>query len=83
MGVFVYPKNMCGRSVILFSSITLVFYKTEDSNLLCCIEELLTRPVMSNLCFVITRKSPRRAFESIVVPRATSTSVQPCITYAF
>ena len=42
MGVFVYPKNVCGRSakyLILFSSITLVFYQTEDSNLLCWTEE--------------------------------------------
>ena len=83
MGVFVYPKTMCGGALNIFSSITLVFYQIEDSNLLCWTEELLTKPMMSKLCFVITRKSPRRAFESIVVPWATPTSVQPCITYAF
>ena len=33
--------------------------------------------------FVITRKSPRRVFESIVVPQATPTSVKPCITYMY
>ena len=70
-------------TLITCSFITLTFYKTQDSNLFCCKEELLSKPLMLNLCFVISRKRVRRVLENLVLPRATPTSILTCITYAF
>ena len=77
MGVFVVNNNY---SLIFFQ---LIFYNTEKSNLLCWKKQLLRKPMMSNLCFTISRKRPRRALESIVVTRATPTSLLVSTTSAF
>ena len=39
-------EDKCGRSAYIFSSITLIFYKTEDSNLLYWKYEFLRKPMI-------------------------------------
>ena len=65
--------------------ITHIFYKTEDSNLVCWKEELLRKPLISNLSFAISKKraSLRWALESKVVPQAMPTSLLACINSVF
>ena len=62
---------------------TLVFCKTQDSCLLCWKEELLRKPLMTNLSFTISKKRASQMLESVVVPRAMPTSLLACITSAF
>ena len=64
-------------------STTLIFCKTHNFNLLCWKEELLRKPLMTNLSFAISRKRARQVLECIVVPQAMPTSLLACIMSAF
>ena len=62
---------------------TLVSCKTQDSCLLWWKEELLRKPLMTNLSFAINKKRASQMLESIVVPQAMPTSLLACIASAF
>ena len=56
-------------------TITPIFYKTEDSNLLC--GKVVEKAIDVKFILTISKKRTRRVLESIVVPQVTLTSYWP------